>query len=159
MYFSLIFHSLQAEPSNPDILLVHLGGNDLKPSSDARELADRYYSKYAGAATVVGFTSVVCRKKPRDGKFNYFAKEVFAELAAHFNSRLKQRAEEANSVPTFFFRHDRLHRHLCGDGVHLTKKGYRRLFHSFKSAISHGQRVLKTHNDSVFFATQRTDFD
>ena len=45
-------------------------------------------------------------------------------------------------MPTFFFWRHHLHRHLCGEGVHL--------FHSFKSAISREHWVLKTHKDSIF---------
>ena len=109
---------------------------------------------YAGAAKVVGFSCIVRRKKPRD-----LTPAAFERLAAQFNCQLRKRAEETDGKPTFFFWHRHLHRYISEDGVHPTRSGYRRLFHSFKWAIEHGQQLLSSHNRAVFFATQCTYFD
>ena len=93
---------------------------------------------------VVIFCSVVRRSNPRD-----IDEHQFAELAAQFNQQLKERTD---GIRTLYFYHDRLHRHLGADGVHLNHKGNRRLFHSFKSAIYAGLRALPNDANRVVYS-------
>ena len=53
-----------------------------------RELADRYYELYAGAANFVVFCSVVRRSKPYG-----VTKDQFKQLAGQFNQRLEELAD------------------------------------------------------------------
>ena len=106
MDFKILYQSVSLFPqmpqSDPDVLVIHLGGTDLNTDNcNAPSLADLYFQRFAGTARVVIFCAVVGRTNPRGVSVSRFR-----ELATQFNQRLKGRTD---GVSTIYFRHHHLH--------------------------------------------------